>query len=172
MIGTARIDQIDAWQRVLVSDLLSAQMFLYRQRVIRSTLDGRIVAHDHAFAPVDPSDARDDSSCRDVIVVHAVGGELRQLKKWTAGIDESAHAFSRQQLPPRRVARPCSVAAAFLDRRNLVAQIRDERRHCRAVLGEHRITRRQLGREEHGRPIFRGLRDARRAARTIRRPRR
>ena len=75
-IGASRIDQIDAWQPVLVGDLLGAQMLLHRQRVIRPTLDGRVVAHDHAFASVDPADARDDSGGRDVIVVHGVGGEL------------------------------------------------------------------------------------------------
>src|SRR2546429_460336 len=80
----------------------------------------------------------------DIVVVHAVRGELRQLEKRAARIDQSAYALPRQQLPTRSVPRPRSVTAAFLDRRNLVAQIGDERRHRRAVLRKRRITRGEL----------------------------
>ena len=103
-VGAAGVDQIDARQPVLARDLLRAQMLLHRHRVVGAALDGGVVAHDHAFAPLDPADAGDDAGAVDRVLVHAVGGERREFEERRAGIDQAQHAFARQQFSARRVA--------------------------------------------------------------------
>ena len=80
----------------------------------------------------------------DVVVVHAVRGELRQLEERAARIEQRAHALARQQLAARDVLRARGFAAALLDRRDLCAQVGDERRHRVAVLHERRVARVEL----------------------------
>ena len=63
-IGAARIDQIQARQPVLRRDLLRAQMFLHRQRIIRAALHRGVVDHDHALAARHAADAGDDAGRR------------------------------------------------------------------------------------------------------------
>ncbi len=103
-VGAAGVDQIDARQPVLARDLLRAQVLLHRHRVIGAALDGRVVADDHAFAALDPADAGDQAGAVDGVVVHAVGGERRQLQERRAGIDQAHHAVARQQLAARHMA--------------------------------------------------------------------
>src|SRR3546814_14315387 len=51
----------DAWQTVLLGDLLRAEMLLHRRGEIGAALHRGIVGDDHAFAPPDPAYAGDDA---------------------------------------------------------------------------------------------------------------
>ena len=102
-VGAAGVDQIDARQPVLARDLLRAQVLLHRHREIGAALDGGVVAHDHALAPRDAADARDDAGAVDVLGVEAEGRQRRQLQERRARIDQPQHAIARQQLAARGV---------------------------------------------------------------------
>ena len=130
-IRSAGVDQVDAGQPVLARDLLGAQVLFYRDRVIRSALDGRVVADDHALAARDPSDAGDDAGRRCRVLVHIPRGELRQLEKWRAGIEQHLHAVARQQLAACDVLGARFRAAADRDLRDLLLEV--------GRLGAHRI---------------------------------
>ena len=95
-VGAAAIDKVDARQPVLARDLLRAQMLLHRHRKVSTALDGGIVAHHHAFAPLDAADAGDQRGAMDGVVIHAVGGERRQFEKRRAGIDQVHHPVAGQ----------------------------------------------------------------------------
>ena len=86
--------------------------------IVGAALDGGVVAHDHAFAPLDAADAGDDAGAVDRVLVHAVGGERRELEKRRAGVDQAQHAFSRKKLSARRmpVARTLPARRARLAR--------------------------------------------------------
>ena len=66
----------------------------------------------HSLA-ADAADAGDDARGGDVVVVHAVRRELRELEERAARIEQRAHALARQQLAARR------VLGAALPRRRL-----------------------------------------------------
>ena len=68
-----------------------------------------------------------------VVAVHAEGGELRQLEKRRAGIEQRAHALARQQLAARDVALARRLAAACGPGR-LGAQVGDQRRIASALV--------------------------------------
>src|SRR5262249_59176365 len=78
-VGAGGIHQVDAGQPVFTRDLLGAQVLLHRHRVVGAALDGGVVAHDHAFAAGNASDAGDETGAVNRIVVHAIGGERRQF---------------------------------------------------------------------------------------------
>ena len=67
------VHEVDARQPVLDGDLLSAQVFLHRERKVGSTLDRRVIRDDEHGSAVDEADARDDSGPRRFVVVEAVG---------------------------------------------------------------------------------------------------
>ena len=164
----AGIDQVDAGQAVLPRDLLRAQMLLHRDREIRAALHRGVVGDDDAFAAGDAADAGDDAGRRHLVVVHAVGGKLRQFQERRAGIDQSGDPIARQQLAA------CEVPLA----RRLAAALRASRRsragrrpgaHASALAAN----RRSAGRCRSGACVMRGwnhgsdLRDGERVLRTI-----
>ena len=67
--GSAGVDEVDAGETVLRRHLLGAQVLLHGEREVRAALDGRVVRDDHALAPLDDADARDDPGARRLIVV-------------------------------------------------------------------------------------------------------
>ena len=79
--GAAGVHQIDAGQGVLQRDLLGAQVFLHRDGVVGSALDGGVVGHHDAFVPGDATDAGDDAAGRNVVAIEFVRRELAQLQK-------------------------------------------------------------------------------------------
>ena len=85
-VGAARVHQINARQAVLLGNRLRAQVFLYRQRVVRTAFDRGIVRHNHAFNPFDPTNAGDDSCCGNVFAVHAIGSQLTEFQKGRARV--------------------------------------------------------------------------------------
>ncbi len=135
-IGAAGIHQIDAGQPVLARDLLRAQMLLHRHRIIGAAFDGAIVAHHHAFAPLDAADAGDQGGAVNGVVVHAVGGERRQFQERRAGIDQVHHAFAGKKLPARRMAFAGFLRPALRGLRAARRQFLHQRAHALGIGAE------------------------------------
>ncbi len=64
-ICAARINQVNAGQVVLASDLLGAQMLLYGDREIGPSLYRSVVGDNDALLPHDPADSCDNPGCGD-----------------------------------------------------------------------------------------------------------
>jgi hypothetical protein len=134
-VSAPGIDQVDAWQVVLARNVLRAQVLFDRHRIVRSALDGRVVADDHAFATRDPAKPGDDPRRSDGIVVHPVRGELRELQKWRTGIEECLHPLARQQPVAPCGAAP-RVGAVVLTSGNLLLEVGQQRGERVAVFPE------------------------------------
>src|SRR6185295_19476125 len=117
----------------LAGDLLRPEVLLYRDGIVRTALDRRVVAHDHAISPLDPSDAGDEAGPVDGIVVEPVGGERRQLEERAAGIEQAVDTLPRQKLPTGGVAVPRLLRAAERCSGPALLEFARERRHPRAV---------------------------------------
>ena len=139
-VGAAGVDQIDARQPVLARDLLRAQVLLHRHGIVGAALDGGVVAHDHAFAPLDAADAGDDAGAVDRILVHAVGGERRELEKRRARVDQAQHALARQELAARRMPVARTLRPAKRGFGAALLQLLDERAHRRSRWRGTRLT--------------------------------
>ena len=129
----AGVDQVDARQPVLPRDLLGAQMLLDRDRVVGAAFDRGVVGDDHAFAARHPADAGDDAGAGRLVVVHAVGGQRRELQERAAGVEQAVDAVPRQQLAAAHVALAGFLRAAERGGGQLVAQLCDEREMLVAV---------------------------------------
>ena len=95
----AGVDEVDARQAIVERDLLRPHVLLHRHRVVRAALHGGVVGHDDHLAAGDAADARDDPGSRRLIVVHAEGGQRRQLEERRAGIEQALDPFTDGQLP-------------------------------------------------------------------------
>ena len=93
-VRAAGVDEIDAGKMVFPRDLLRTDVFLHCERIVGAALDGGVVAHDHARATGNAADAGDHAGSMDVAAVHVVGGELGELEKGRAGIDQPEHAVA------------------------------------------------------------------------------
>ena len=109
---TARVDEVDAREVVLLGDLLRAQVLLDRQRKVRATLDGGVVCNDHAFLPLDDADPRDHSGRRCLALVQLPGGEGSQLEERASRIEEAVYPLTGRELAARPVALDRLVPAA------------------------------------------------------------
>ena len=87
-------------------------MLLDGSRVIGAALDGRVVGDDDAFLAGYPADAGHDAGAGDLVIVHAIGGKLRQFKERGAGIQQAANAVAYQQLATPQMLVPGPIAAA------------------------------------------------------------
>src|SRR5476651_1035072 len=110
-------DKGGTYYPITVKKHLRAQMLLDRDRIIGAALVGGVVTDDDAFLAGDAADAGDDAGRRRGVgavgvLVHAVGGHLRQFEEGRAGIEQHLHAVARQQLAARDVLGRCSRAAA------------------------------------------------------------
>ena len=128
-VGAARVDQVDAGQVVLLGDLLRAQVFFHRHRVIGAALDGGIVTDDHALLARYAADAGDDAGAGGGAVIHLIGGQLREFEEGRARIEQVFDALARQQLAPRKVLGASSVATALGQLRNARTQVVHHRLH-------------------------------------------
>ncbi len=136
-VRAARVDEVDARQVVFAGDRLRAQVFLDRDRVIGATLDRRVVGDDHALAPGDPADPADQAAGRNpVVAVHLVPGELADLEKRRAGVEQPVDAIARQQLAAFEMLLPRALAAALRNFVDLLPEIGDQRPHRVAIGGE------------------------------------
>ena len=132
----ARVDEVEARQRVLLCNLLGTEVLLHGHREVRAAFHGRVVRDDHALAALDHTDARDDAPSRRLAVVHLPRCECVQLEERSAGVDEPIDAFTREQLAARPVTRDRTLAAAGGDLRRARAQLLDERLHLRSASRE------------------------------------
>ncbi len=135
-IRTARVDEVDARQMIFGGDFLRPYVLFDGDRIVRPALDRRVVADDHALLPRDAANAGDDTRARRVVVVHAIGRELRELEKRRAWIEQFLDALTRQQFAAARV---------FIARRLPAAQ--REFLDLRAKIGDQRFERRRIGAE-------------------------
>ena len=147
-------------------DLLRAQVLLHGQRVVGAALDRRVVGHDDALPPADPTDARDHARGRHGVVVHAEGRELRQLDEGRARIEQALDPIPRQHLAAIQMSLPRSFRPALPHATHLLAQVVDEGTERRGVLGElgraggHRATQnRHQALLEGGRELIAALAD-------------
>ena len=132
-MGAAGVDQIEAGEPVLAGDVLSAQVLLDRDRIVGAAFDRGIVGDDHALAAHHPADPGDDPGAWHLVVVHAVGGELRQLQERRARIEQAPHPLARQQLAARQMTLARPLVAALLDPLDDRMQIVDQRAHRHGV---------------------------------------
>ena len=126
---TAGVDEVDARQMVLQSDLLRAQVLLHRERKVRAALDGRVVRDDHALPSLDDADPGDDAGAGRLSVVQIPCCERAQLEERGVGIDEPVDALARGELAPLTVAGKRLLASARGDLRGALSQLLDELRH-------------------------------------------
>lgn len=70
---------IYAWKVVLTRNLLSTQMLLHGERVVRTTLDGGIINNNNTLTAGNPANACDHSGTWDGFGVHFVCSQGRQL---------------------------------------------------------------------------------------------
>ena len=117
----ARVDEVDARQPVLASDLLGPEVLLHGERVVRAALHGRVVGDDDALASLDHADARHDPGRGRVPVVELPRGEGVQLEERGARIDEEIDPLASGQLPARPVALDGLLAAAGRDQGRALA---------------------------------------------------
>jgi hypothetical protein len=140
-IRAAGIDQIDARQPVLPRHFLRPQMLLHRHRIIGATLDRCVVADDHALLPLDTPDAGDDRRRMNVVVVHPVSRQRRQLQKRRPRIEQPVHPLARQQLPALHVSLTRALVAALCRSRDARAQFGGQLRHRGRIGLEAFVTR-------------------------------
>ena len=86
-------------------------MFFDRHRVVRATFDGRVVGDDGHFFAFDRADPGDDAGRGRVVVVHAVGGQRRELEERRARVEQPLDALARQQLAATAVTADGCLAA-------------------------------------------------------------
>ena len=138
-VRTAGIHQIDAGQAVLRGDLLRAQMFLHRQRIIGAALYRRIIGDDHTFAARNPADAGDDAGGGNRFVIDLVSCELREFEEWTAGVEKCFDPVARQQFAAGKMPFTGLVAAASGDFFDVLAQVIHQPRHEIDIGSEGRV---------------------------------
>jgi hypothetical protein len=92
--GAARVDEIDAGEAILQSDLLGAEVLLDGERIVGAALDSGVVGNNDTFAAVNAANAGDDAGGRHpVVVVALVGGELREFEERSITIDQSVNTL-------------------------------------------------------------------------------
>src|SRR4029077_9717128 len=130
----AAFHEVDARQTVVARDLLGAQVLLHRDGVIGAALHRRVIRHHHALAPGDPSYSGNDPGAGDIAAVHTVGGELRELEKRAAGIEQHPDALASGELAGCLVLVRGGPGAAAGEAGDLRVQAFDECAHGELVL--------------------------------------
>src|SRR5207237_1156488 len=83
---------------VLKSDLLRSKVLLDGDRKVRAPLHRRVVGNDQTLALLHAADAGDDARRRRFALIHFVGGEWRQLEKWSVRIEQGGDALADRHL--------------------------------------------------------------------------
>ena len=131
-----RIDQIDAGQPVLRSDLLRSKMFLHSERKVCAPLYRRVVRDNDAFNAANSTDPRNDAGARGPVVIDSQSRKGRDFEKWRSRIDQRIHAVTRQELPTSHMLCPRRLRSPSSHLRGLRSEIRDERMHGFRVRSE------------------------------------
>src|SRR6185312_5049098 len=156
----AAFHQIDTGKPVLARDLLRPQMLLDRDRIVRATLDRRVVGDDDALPPAHPADAGDDAAAGDAAAVHAMSGELRELEEGAAGIEQHLDALPCRQLARGPVAAERGPRPPLGRARDLGLELDGELAHRRFVVAEFLRARIDTGGNAgHGLVTMAGLSD-------------
>ena len=97
-VRTAGVHQIDAGQMVRLGNLLRAEVFLHRHRVVGAALHGGVVADHHDLMALHPTNARDHprTGCRAAIKPMRCCGA--DLQKRAAGVEKVRHPLAGQHL--------------------------------------------------------------------------
>ena len=134
--GTARVDEVDAGQVVLLGDFLRAEVLLHSQRKVGAALDRSVVGDDHALLALDHPDPRHDPGRGRLSVVHLPGGQGSELEEGRSRIEEAIDALAGRQLAPRAVALDRFLAATARDQRGALPELGDKGDHVVAPGGE------------------------------------
>lgn len=138
-VGSARVDEVDARELVLLRDRLRAEMLLDGDRVVCSSLDGAVVGDDHAGDALDGSDARDDPSGRYVLAgIHLVACQRGELQERCPGVDQGGYPIARQHLAPGEVFLLCLLRSTLCDGRVQAGHPLQELVHLSCILLELR----------------------------------
>ena len=139
----ARVDQVDARQAVLGGDLLQAQVLLDRHRVVRAALDGRVVGDDRDLAARRPTPMPVTMPGRRAPRRRTCPRRRAATARGTACRDRRRRSMRSRasSLPRPGVPRDGLVAAAALDEREPLAQLRDERAGWRPRLASKAAVR-------------------------------
>ena len=98
-------------------------MFFDRHGVVGAAFDRCVIAHHHHFAAMHRTDPGDDPATRGVAIVHAMGGQGRELNKCGAWVEQLRDPISRQQFATRQMLGSCGLAATCCCQTELCLQI-------------------------------------------------
>src|SRR5207237_3954754 len=133
------------------------QVLLDGQREVGTTLDGRVVRHDHALAALDDAYTGDDPGPRGLTLVQVPRGQGVQLEEGGAGVDEPVDPLARGQLAARPMLLKRGLAATPRHLRGPFPQLPDELLHAGPPLRVRLGLRGEDGhRREPTRPISTG----------------
>ncbi len=135
-VGTAGIHQVDAWQAILLGDSLSTEVLFNGERVVAAAFYRGVVCNDHAFDALDSTDTGNHAGGSDVLAIHLVGGQWRDLEKGRARVEEGVDAVTHQQLAASDMALLGLLITAFADLAEQRAEAFHLLEHGVAVGGE------------------------------------
>ena len=100
--GAAGVDEVDARQAILERDLLRAEVFLDRDRVVGAALDRGVVGDDQHLATRDAADAGHEPGGGRVVVVHV------QWRRAARARESGEPGSSSRSIRSRTGSLPCS----------------------------------------------------------------
>jgi hypothetical protein len=82
-VRPARVNEVYAWQPVLLGNLLRPQMFLDGDGIVGAAFDSGIVGHNDTGHTVHGPDASEDATGRKGLVgIYILAGEGREVQEW------------------------------------------------------------------------------------------
>src|SRR5690606_15844442 len=135
---------------------------LYRHREVGAALDRGVVGHDHDFLSHHPPDTANHAGGRCGIVVHALGGQRRDLQERRRGVEQGDDALAHQQLAALDVLVAGLLPAATGGVGEAAVELLDQGAVEGDVVAEFRRTRIELGLDGRHPPIVGPTKKARR----------
>ncbi len=93
-----RVDQVDTGKPVFQRDLLGAQVFLHRDRVVGPAFDGCVVGDDDDLPPRYASDAGHEAGPGGAVLVHVPRSQRREFEEGRPGIEQRVDPLAHRQL--------------------------------------------------------------------------
>ena len=90
-----RVDEVETRQSVRQRHLLGAQVLLHGHRVVRATLDRRVIRDDDALATAYAPNSGDDAGTGRLVVVQLIGRQRREFQEGTAAIEKRVDPVAR-----------------------------------------------------------------------------